>query len=59
MKKKKKKKRNQEQLGHYEAVKKTVSQYVWVEGDKPSGLPGSFVVSEDEAKKFGSFGDYE
>mmetsp|Transcript_7109 Transcript_7109/g.7355 ORF Transcript_7109/g.7355 Transcript_7109/m.7355 type:complete len:136 (-) Transcript_7109:69-476(-) len=35
--------------GHYEKVTKKVHQYVWVSGNAPSGIPGSYVVSEDEA----------
>ena len=34
---------------HYEKKITQSEQYVWVAGDKPSGLPGSFVVSEEEA----------
>ncbi len=36
--------------GHYEKRKGTVEQYFFVEGDKPSGMPGSYVVTEQEAK---------
>lgn len=42
---KKKKKSN---VGHYEKVIKSVTDYFYVQGDKPSGLPGSYVVSEKE-----------
>lgn len=37
-------------VGHYEKVVNVGSQYFYVSGEKPSGLPGSFVVSEDIAK---------
>jgi hypothetical protein len=37
-------------LGHYEKVDKNVQKYFYVESDKPSGLPNSFVISEKEAK---------
>lgn len=36
--------------GHYEKVLKRGTQYFYVAGSKPSGLPGAFVVSEKEAK---------
>lgn len=36
-------------VGHYEKVVKRVNKYFWVNGNQPSGLPGSYVVSEDEA----------
>ena len=36
-------------VGHYEKMLKHVEEYIWVPGDKPSGLPGAFVVSQDEA----------
>lgn len=35
--------------GHYEKITKKVAQYFWVEGTKPSGLPGSYVISDREA----------
>jgi carbonic anhydrase len=35
--------------GHYEKLIKVLTEYIMVYGKKPSGLPGSFVVSEDEA----------
>jgi len=37
-------------FGHYEKVPKTLSQYYWVSNGNPSGMPGSFVVSKQEAK---------
>ena len=36
-------------VGHYEKMLKHVEEYIWVPGDKPSGYPGAFLVSEDEA----------
>ena len=38
--------------GHYERVKKVGHQYYFVAGDKPSGMPGAFVVSDKEGKGF-------
>lgn len=35
--------------GHYEKVVQKATSYFYVNGEKPSGLPGSFVVSENEA----------
>lgn len=37
-------------VGHYEKVIQRASNFFYVNGDKPSGLPGAFVVSEKEAK---------
>jgi carbonic anhydrase len=36
--------------GHYEKLQKKLTEYFYVNSEKPSGLPGSFVVSESEAK---------
>jgi len=36
--------------GHYEKVKRRVDNYIFVPGDEPSHIPGSFVVSEKESK---------
>lgn len=36
--------------GHYEKIKNRLTQYFFVNGERPSGLPNSFVVSEAEAK---------
>jgi carbonic anhydrase len=36
--------------GHYEKVIQKATNYFYVNGDKPSGLPGAFVVAEHEAK---------
>jgi len=38
--------------GHYEKVNQKMTNYYHVSSDKPSGLPGSFVVSEREAQGF-------
>jgi carbonic anhydrase len=35
--------------GHYEKVLKKITDYYYVNGEKPSGLPGSYVVSSKEA----------
>lgn len=35
--------------GHYEKIDKDSFQYLYVDGPKPSGIPGAFVVSSDEA----------
>jgi len=35
--------------GHYEKTVKDVTDYFYVTGDQPSGLPGAFVVSKNEA----------
>lgn len=36
--------------GHYEKVQKTVIKYFYVDSDKPSGLPGAYVVPESETR---------
>ena len=36
--------------GHYEKRVKEITQYVYVNGKEPSGIPGAFVVTENEAK---------
>ena len=36
--------------GHYEKIIKPMTNYFYVNGEDPSGLPGSFVVSEKEAE---------
>lgn len=35
--------------GHYEKIKDRSTLYFYVNGDKPSGVPGAFVVTKDEA----------
>lgn len=42
-------KRNIKKAGHYEKVLRTADEFIQVSGNKPSGIPGSFVVSENEA----------
>lgn len=42
-------KKTPEVVGHYEKVRKTITNYVYVSGNEPSGLPNTYVVSEDEA----------
>ena len=46
----KQKKRDIKPSGHYEKLVKDAAEYIFVAGNNPSGLPGSFVVSESEAK---------
>jgi carbonic anhydrase len=36
--------------GHYEKVRKAFTSYFYVNGNKPSGLPNAYVVSEEEAR---------
>jgi len=45
-----KKTRSPRVKGHYERVKKQATNYFYVGGNKPSGIPGAFVVTEAEAK---------
>ena len=40
----------QKEVGHYEKYMKTEDVVVFVPGDKPSGIPGAFVVSNKEAQ---------
>jgi len=35
--------------GHYEKIDKKGVKYFFVDSDKPSGIPGSLVVSKEEA----------
>lgn len=39
--------------GHYEKIIKKSSQYFYVENEKPSGVPDSFVVGQDEIQSLG------
>lgn len=39
--------------GHYEKVPRDLTQYYYVSGPRPSGMPGAIVVSEVEARKGG------
>ena len=36
--------------GHYEKIQKIATKYFYINNLTPSGIPGAFVVSEDEAK---------
>lgn len=38
--------------GHYERVKRKVSEYIYVPGKDPSHIPGAFVVSENESRGY-------
>jgi carbonic anhydrase len=38
-----------QKAGHFEKVRRTAHEYILVNGNKPSGIPGSFIVSEEEA----------
>lgn len=42
-------KNNIKRAGHYEKVLRTADEFIAVSGRKPSGIPGSFLVSEQEA----------
>jgi carbonic anhydrase len=42
-------KKEPKQKGHYEKVNKKAVSYFYVEGEKPSGMPNSFVVTDNEA----------
>lgn len=35
--------------GHFERLETTVSKYIYVDNDRPTGISGSYVVSEAEA----------
>lgn len=37
-------------MGHYEKVEKKVTKYYYVDSNKPSGIPDSYVVSKNEAE---------
>ena len=45
-----KKEQKTEDLGHYEKIKVQRDEYVYVPGDAPSGIPGAFLVSKNEAE---------
>jgi len=40
--------------GHYEKIIKKINNYYYVNNNNPSGMPGSIVVSESEAKGLGA-----
>ena len=42
--------KHSKQKGHYERIKRKIQDYVYVPGLEPSHIPGSYVVSEKEAK---------
>lgn len=42
-------KSNIKRAGHYEKVIRSADEFIMVSGRKPSGIPGSFLVSEQEA----------
>lgn len=46
----KKKNKQVEPSGHYEKRLKDVTEYFYVNSKEPTGIPGSYVVSESEAK---------
>jgi carbonic anhydrase len=37
-------------VGHFERLKRKITQFFFVNGEAPSGLPDSYLVSENEAK---------
>ena len=41
---------NVKETGHFEKIKRNITQYFFVNGEDPSGIPNSFVVTENEAK---------
>ena len=41
---------NSNTQNHYEKVEKDVTEYIYVQGNAHSGIPGAVIVSEDEAK---------
>ncbi len=49
--------KRKEEKGHYEKIKKKVSQYFYVPGTKPSNIPGAYVVSEKEARNLNQKGE--
>lgn len=42
-------KKREEPVGHYEKVRKAITNYFYVNTNEPSGIPNAYVVSEDEA----------
>lgn len=42
--------RKEEPKGHYEKIKKSITNYFYVSGNAPSGIPNAYLVSEEEAK---------
>jgi len=43
-------KKKEKNKGHYERIVKPTNDYFYVSGSEPSGMPGSFLVNESEAK---------
>jgi hypothetical protein len=43
-------KKNNKITGHYEKIATAVTKYFYVNSEKPSGMPNSYVVSNNEAK---------
>lgn len=43
------------QEGHYEKVIDKATQYIYVNGSKPSDIPGAFVVTQDEAMRINNY----
>jgi len=41
--------RTKEEVGHYEKIRKAITNYFYVDGNDPSGIPNAYVVSKDEA----------
>lgn len=41
--------RNIKKAGHYEKLTRTADEFIFVNGNIPTGIPGSFVVSEKDA----------
>ena len=37
-------------LGHYEKILRTLHETIWVPHNRPSGLPNSFVIPDEEAE---------
>jgi carbonic anhydrase len=44
--------RKNKKEGHYEKIVKKATEYFYVNNERPSRLPGAFVVSEEEAKGY-------
>lgn len=41
--------KKKEGKGHYEKIRRKISEFIYVPGTKPSNIPGAFVVGEKEA----------
>ena len=42
-------KKNKAPEGHYERVERKVNEFLYVRGDRPSGIPGAVLVNASEA----------